>query len=158
MTARASRLRAVPMTISEANSVVTSYHRHSRPVLSALFAVGCSDGAGLQGVAIVGRPVSRMLQDGETAEVVRVCALPEARKGSCSFLYGACWRAARALGWRRLVTYTLASESGASLRGAGWRVLAELPARGPGAWHGPDRSRDWQPVYGQLKLRWEVEA
>lgn len=153
-----SKLFAVPMTLAEANEFVANYHRHNRPTVGAMWSVGVSDGRGLQGVAIIGRPVSRILDDGTTLEVTRVCTLPEAPKGACSFLYAAAWRAGRALGWRRLVTYTLTSESGASLRGAGWKVVAKLNPRKDYAWQGPDRARDWQPVYGQQKLRWEMSA
>jgi hypothetical protein len=107
------KLLTVPMSQREANEFVANYHRHNLPPRGALFQVGASDGERLVGVAIVGRPVARLLQDGFTAEVTRCCVLPAAPKGSCSFLYGACWRAARALGYRKLVTYTLAEESGA---------------------------------------------
>lgn len=104
------------MSIQEANKVVANYHRHSRPVVGALCAVGATDGERLVGVAIIGRPIARLLQDGYTAEVTRVCVMPDAPPNTNSFLYGAAWRAARALGFRKLVTYTLQSESGASLR------------------------------------------
>jgi hypothetical protein len=98
-----------------------------------------------------------MADDGYTAEVTRVCVLDDAPLGSCSTLYGACWRAARALGFTKLITYTLASESGASLRGAGWKVVGEVTARN-NPWCGPDRAREWQPVFGQAKIRWEATA
>ena len=150
-------LTAVPMTLTEANEFVANFHRHNKPTQGGLFAVGASAGDGLVGVGIVGRPVARLLQDGSTCEVTRCCVRDGAPKGTCSFIYGALWRAARALGWRRLVTYTLASESGASLRGAGWKIVGEVPTRET-PWHGPDRARNWQPVYGQQKLRWEVSA
>lgn len=150
-------LHAVPMTVAEAKEFVANFHRHNRPPVGSLFQVGASDGNRLVGVAIVGRPVARMLQDGETAEVIRCCVLDDAPKGSCSFLYATCWRAARALGWRRMVTYTLQSESGASMRGAGWRVVAKLDARDPEQWRNRP-GREWQPVVGQQKLRWEIAA
>jgi hypothetical protein len=95
------------------------------------------------------------LQNGSTVEVTRCCVKMEAPKGTPSALYGACWRAARALGWRRLVTYTLQSESGASLRGAGWRVLAERDAGRPGDWQSR-RGREWQTVVGQAKILWST--
>lgn len=152
-------LDAIPISFAEASAFVLSFHRHNRPPRGSLFQVACSDGDRMVGVAITGRPIARMLQDGVTAEVLRVCVLDDAPLGTCSFLYATSWRAARALGWRRLVTYTLGEESGASLRGAGWKTVAELPPRSPeGAWKGPDRRRGWQPVYGQQKLRWEVAA
>jgi hypothetical protein len=98
-----------------------------------------------------------MLDDGWTAEVLRCCARDEAPKGANSMLYGACWRAWRAMGGKRLVTYTLQTESGASLRGAGWKVVGEVKG---GGWNRPslDRVRAWQPIYGQQKFRWEVSA
>lgn len=147
-------LDAVPMTVREANEFIASFHRHNKPVTGARFAIGCTDGNGLVGVAVVGRPVARALQNGVTSEVTRCCVLETAPKGACSFLYAASWRAWRAMGGRRLITYTLTSESGASLRGAGWRVVAELPANKPGMWQSR-AGREWQPVVGQAKLRWE---
>lgn len=148
---------AVPVTVREANDFIASFHRHNKPVAGARFAIGASDGNQLVGVAVVGRPVARMLQDGTTSEVTRCCVLETAPKGACSFLYAACWRAWRAMGGRRLVTYTLQSESGASLRGAGWRVVAELKPNKPGMWQSR-AGREWQSVVGQAKLRWECAA
>ncbi len=148
-------IHAVPMTISEAKEFVTNFHRHNKAPQSGLFAVGASDGNQLIGVAIVGRPVARMLDDGKTAEVIRCCVVDNSPKGACSFLYARCWQAAKALGWQKLITYTLQDESGASLRGAGWKVVAELKAGQPSAWQSRP-GRDWQPVVGQAKLRWEA--
>lgn len=148
-------LQAVPMPISEAVRFVSNFHRHNPRTAGGLFAVGASDGERLVGVAIVSRPVARALDDGQTAEVTRCCVLDDAPKGSCSFLYSRCWQDARALGWRRMLTYTLQSESGASLRGAGWRVVAELRPNKPGMWQ-TRPGREWQPVVGQAKFRWEA--
>lgn len=147
----------VPCTIQEAKEFVANFHRHNRPPTSGLFAVGASDGEKLIGVAIVGRPVARAFQNGETAEVTRCCVVDGAPKGTPSALYGACWRAARALGWQRLITYTLQTEGGASLRGAGWKVIAERSADNPKKWQ--NRSgRQWQAVVGQAKFLWEVRG
>lgn len=148
-------LVAVPMKLSEAIEFVGNFHRHNRPPAGGLFAVGASDGSALVGVAIVSRPVARAFDNGETAEVTRCCVIESAPKGSCSFLYARCWQAAKALGWRRLITYTLQSESGASLRGAGWRVVAELKPNDPKMWQ-TRPGREWHPVVGQAKLRWEA--
>jgi len=145
----------MPVTVREANEFVASFHRHNKPVAGARFAIGASDGNAMVGVAIVGRPVARHLQDGVTSEVTRCCVREDAPKGACSFLYAACWRAWRAMGGRRLITYTLASESGASMRGAGWKLVAELKPNKPGMWQSRPR-REWQPVVGQAKLRWEA--
>jgi len=145
---------AVPTTIEEANAFVLSFHRHSKPVRGARFAIGASDGNELMGVILVGRPVARRLQDGMTAEVTRCCVRDTAPKGTPSFLYAASWRAWRAMGGSRLITYTLQDESGTSLRGAGFKVVAELPANDPRMWQSR-HGRDWQAVVGQMKLRWE---
>ena len=150
-------LSAVPLDLREANEFVANFHRHNKPVPGARFSVGVSDGVKLWGVAIVGRPVARMLQQqgGGVAEVVRCCVMDGNPKGSCSFLYAACWRAWRAMGGVRLITYTLQSESGASLRGAGWAVVAQLAPADPGKWQNRT-GREWQPVVGQAKIRWEA--
>ncbi len=145
---------AVPMTTEEANAFVLSYHRHNKPVVGARFSIGASDGNELVGVAIVGRPVGRKLQDGYTAEVTRCCVLDVAPKGCPSFLYASCWRAWRAMGGRRLITYTLQSEGGASLRGSGAKVVAELAANRPEMWQSRS-GREWQAIVGQAKFRWE---
>lgn len=150
-------LHAVPTMLAEANEFVASFHRHNKPVTGARFSVGVSDGDCLWGVAIVGRPVARKLQDGTTAEVLRCCVRYSAPLGCCSFLYAACWRAWRAMGGRRLITYTLQSEGGASLRGAGWKLVAELSANNPAMWQSRTR-REWQPVVGQQKFKWEMTA
>jgi hypothetical protein len=150
------KLVAVPTTLAEANEFVANFHRHNKPVTMARWSIGASDGERLVGVAIVTLPVSRTLMDGFTAEVARCCVVDDAPKGSCSFLYAACWRAWRAMGGKRLITYTLQSESGASLRGAGWNVVAELaPRRDAQQWTNRP-GREWQSVVGQAKLRWEV--
>jgi hypothetical protein len=106
----------------------------------------------LRGVAIVGRPVARKLDNGWTLEVNRVCT--DGARNACSMLYGAAWRAAKALGFRRLITYTLPEEGGASLRATGWRLLGE---RGGGNWNVPTRPRiDTAAVLRGQKLLWEA--
>ena len=121
---RQSRLEIVPCSIKEAGAFVKQHHRHHRPPQGARFAVAVADEAGVvRGVAMVGTPVARMAADGWTAEVVRVAT--DGCSNACSALYGACWRAARALGYKRLITYTLPEEGGTSLRAAGWKCLGE---------------------------------
>lgn len=139
------------MMRDEANAYIDRHHRHSPIVVGYRFALGAAFGEDLAGAAIVGRPVARGLQDGWTLEALRVCSTGE--RNVCSFLYGACWRAARALGYHRLVTYTLQSESGASLRAAGYRVVGEVKGR---QWDCPSRPRD--PNDPQDRFRWEVAA
>ena len=92
------------------------------------FCLGVDANGVLVGVATVGRPVARHFDDGYTLEVNRTCT--DGTENANSMLYGAAWRASKALGYRRLITYTQAGESGVSLRAAGWRVVAELEPRG----------------------------
>lgn len=144
-----ARLAVVPCSIQDAKRYIDEHHRHHRPPVSGLFAVAVASDANICGVAIVGRPVSRVLDDGWTAEVTRTCT--DGTKNVCSMLYAACWRAARALGWRKLITYTLDTESGTSLRAAGWRVVGKVDGR---SWNCAARPRvDAHPT--QDKLRWE---
>jgi hypothetical protein len=149
------KLQAVPLLIREANVFIRAYHRHNRPAVGARFCIGASADGDLVGVAVVSRPISRRLASRYVAEVTRVCTSPGAPKGTNSFLYAACWRAWKSMGGTRLVTYTLTTESGASLRGAGWKIVAETTVSGK-PWCGPDRQREYQEVYGQIKFRWEV--
>jgi hypothetical protein len=144
-------LTIAPCTFPEACTFVGLHHRHHRPPVGHKFslAVAAEDGE-VHGVAIAGRPVARALDDGWTLEVTRVAT--DGTRNANSALYGACRRAAWALGYRRLVTYTLPTESGASLRGAGWRLIGEA---GGGSWSCPSRPRvDTHPL--ERKLRWEA--
>lgn len=145
-------MRVVPMTLRQANDFVATHHRHNKPVRGCKFAIGALDGDELVGVAIVGRPLARMLDDGFTAEVLRVC-VKDGVRNACSFLYGRAWRIWQQMGGRRMVTYTLQTEPGSSLRGAGWKVVGKTKAE---PWSRAERQRDWQPIYEQTKLRWEV--
>lgn len=146
-----AKLVIVPLTLTDAIEHVRRVHRtHEKPT-GGLFACGLARDGKVVGAAIVGRPKARGLQDGWTAEIVRV-AVEDGNANGCSMLLGACWRACRALGWRRLVTYTLASEPGSSLRGAGWREVNRVPGR---SWSCPSRPRvDHMPA--QEKIRWEL--
>lgn len=143
-----------PVTIRGARAFVAEHHRHHRAPAGGLFAVGVARGEGLVGVAIIGRPVARGLDDGATAEVTRVAVLPDVRN-ACSMLYGAAWRAARALGYRRMVTYTMSTEPGTSLRAAGWRPVARTEG---GEWSRPSRPRARATFPTIPKIRWEVAA
>jgi hypothetical protein len=143
-------LELIPCDLADANSFVKQHHRHNRPVTVARFAIAATSEGKIIGVSIVGNPVARALNDGWTLEVVRVAT--DGTHNACSFLYGASWRAAKALGWRKLITYTRQDEGGASLRAAGWRVVAEVKGR---SWNTPSRPRvDRTPI--QDKFRWEA--
>jgi hypothetical protein len=149
------KLITIPITIKEANEFVFNFHRHNRPVTGGKFAIGAEWDGKMVGVVIVGRPIARLLNDDYTAEVYRTCTSPGAPPNTNSFLYGAAWRASKAMGYRKLITYTLQTESGASLRGAGWKVVGEV--KPSGNWGSSKRKREWQPIFGQLKLRWETQ-
>jgi hypothetical protein len=148
-----SDLYLVPCTLNEANAFVAQHHRHHDPVPGAKFVIAAALSGGphrIVGVAIVGRPVSRLLDTGWTLEVNRCCT--DGTPNACSMLYRAAWRASIALGYRKLVTYTLPEEGGASLRGAGFKCLG---LRGGGSWHRDMRPRfDTAPL--QQKFAWEL--
>lgn len=123
-----SNLTIVPVTFRSAAAFVAEHHRHNKPPRGAKFCIGVCDNTGiLRGVAMVGRPVARHYDDGLTAEVNRTCTdgFPNAN----SALYGAAWRVAAGMGYRRLITYTQADESGSSLTAAGWIKVRDIPAR-----------------------------
>jgi hypothetical protein len=139
-----------PITLREARHFVEMHHRHHRPPQGGLFAIAVNDGAAVVGVVIVGRPVARMLQNGYTAEVTRCCTL--GHKNAPSMLYAAAWRAARAMGYQRLITYTMLTEPGTTLVAAGWKCVGKTSGKG---WDMPSRPRvDTHPL-GQKSL-WEV--
>lgn len=146
------RLKLSPVSIRDAREYVRQFHRHHPPPVGGLFALGAALEGEIVAVAIVGRPVARMLQDGWTCELTRLAS--DGTRNACSFLYGRAWRAAQALGWRRMITYTLASEDGASLKAAGFNLIGEA---GGGSWSRERRPRvDRHPT--QEKLRWEKSA
>lgn len=139
-----------PISFREACAFIRTHHRHHKPPVGWMFGCAVNDGAKVVGVATIGRPVSRMLDDGLTLEVNRLCT--DGTPHVASKLYAACWRAAKALGYRRLITYILASEPGTSLRAAGWR---EVGRAGGGSWSRDSRKRvDTHPV--EQKTLWEA--
>lgn len=142
-------LRLKPVSLKEANEYVKQYHRHHKPVAGHKFSIGCLSDGELAGVVIAGRPVSRYLDDGGTLEVTRLCT--NGAKNACSFLYGAAARAAAAMGYDRISTYTLESENGASLRASGWTCQG---VAGGLCWTGKRKPPD-ERYPAQMKLRYE---
>lgn len=140
-----------PVTRDDARRFIRDHHRHHGVPVGWLWLHGVHDGEGrLAGVAIVGRPVSRELDDGLTMEVTRLATAGGAN--ACSILYGAARRAAIAKGYRRGLTYILASESGASLRAAGWHSLWNVAGR---SWDAPSRRRtDKHPTEDKAAYGW----
>ncbi|MFI1532108.1 XF1762 family protein [Streptomyces griseus] len=156
MTARDQevRLHLVPIRQRDAKQFVKEWHRHHKPPAGAVFCVGAADQNGvLRAVAMVGRPVARHFDDSRTLEVTR--ASSDGAPNANSLLYGAAWRAAKALGYTRLVTYTQEGESGASLRGAGWRLVASRPPRR--GWSCASRPREGNGTDGVARFLWEAQ-
>jgi hypothetical protein len=144
------RLALQPISFAEASEFVSRHHRHHIPPVGAKFSLGLNDGEKVVGVAIVGRPVARMSDNGWTLEVTRLCT--DGTPNACSALYAACWRATRALGYRKLITFILDSEPGTSLLASNWRLVGEC---GGGSWSRASRPRiDAHPL--QKKMRWEI--
>lgn len=143
-------MKLMPITLREANRYVAEHHRHNWEVRGCKFCVGLMHRAAIVGVAIAGRPISRQLDDGWTLEILRTCT--DGTKNANSMLYGACLRAAWALGYQRVVTYNRAGESGASLKAVGFTCVHRTKAE---HWARLARPRvDLQPL--QRKLRWEI--
>ncbi len=140
-------LKVIPCTYRQAADFVNQYHRHHSAPVGCKFCIAVSDGETIHGVAICGRPVSRHLDDGMTCEVNRVCT--DGTKNACSMLYGACARIAKNMGYRKIITYTLQSENGASLKASNFTCEGQA---GGTHWTG---SRDkGQSIPHELKNRW----
>lgn len=142
-------LELTPISLKQANEFVTLFHRHHKAVAGHKFSIGCSENGRLVGVVIVGRPVSRYLDDGKTLEVNRLCTLGV--KNACSILYAAAARAAKAMGYEKIITYILQSENGGSLKAAGWECAG---LAGGKEWTGA--RKPLVPLYPQeMKIRYE---
>ena len=141
-------MKIIPISLKTANNYVTDHHRHHKKCAGCKFCIGLqNDGDELIGVAICGRPVSRYLDDGWTLEINRLCT--DGTYNACSKLYGACIRIARNMGYKKIITYTLASEPGASLRASNFEYDGVAGAK---MWTG-DRKRD-NGVPQEMKQRW----
>jgi hypothetical protein len=146
-------IRLTPISLAKANEYVNKHHRHHKGTSGHKFSIACSNDDGdIVGVAIIGRPVARMLDDGWTLEVTRLCS--DGTQNVCSMLYSAAWRAAKAMGYHKMITYTLESECGGSLKAVGWKRAG---LAGGGSWDRPNRHRiDRAPTC--RKIRWEIEC
>lgn len=142
-------LELTPITLREANAFVQSYHRHHKPSQGHKFSIGAMEDGHLVGVAICGRPVSRRMDDGFTLEVNCLCT--DGTKNACSILYGAAYRAAKAMGYHRVITYILESEPGTSLKAAGY--LCEGRAGGL-EWNGEWKPKSENQYPHEMKTRW----
>lgn len=145
-------MTVVPLTLKCANDFVIQNHRHHGKVQGCKFCIGAVDEKGkLRGVAITGRPVSRYLDDGTTAEITRLCT--DGFKNACSFLYAACARIAKKMGYTKIITYILITENGASLKAAGW---SEQGVCGGGNWNVKSRPRNNSPNTCKKRLYYKL--
>ena len=135
---RAEQMKAIPIELKEANEYIDRHHRHHKPIARDKFRVACEEDGEIVGVIQVGHPVSRMLSDGMTVEVVRCCT--NGKKNVASFLYSRAARIAKEMGYKRIITYILEEESGASLKASGWHIDEE--ECGGGSWTRPSRPRE----------------
>ena len=142
-------LSLIPVSLKDANAFVKNHHRHHTPTTGHKFSIGCECDGQLVGVVIAGRPVSRYLDDGRTLEVNRLCTTGE--RNACSILYAAAARAAKAMGYRKIITYTLDTEPGTSLRAAGWVCMGRAGGK---RWTGK-RCPAVDLCPPQMKLRYE---
>lgn len=131
----------VSLSLKDANRFVANFHRHSKKVTNELV-----------GVAIAGRPVARLLDNGRTIEILRVC-VKNGVKNANSKLYARMKRICQLMGYGKIITYTLQHESGSSLKAIGARSVAEVKHR---AWCRPKRRRGNQKIYSEEKVRWEL--
>lgn len=153
-------LRVVPITIKAARRFNYAHHRHNKLATGGLFAVGVADDDGnLVGIGIAGIPKAINAMDGTTIEVSRCCTTGQ--RNAASMVYGALVRAARALGYKRVITYTRAAEDGASLKASNW--VPDVASEG-GSWLRSGRPGRSQPnLFGEMpddlgpKQRWRID-
>ena len=149
-----SEYKICPLTLSEANTFVSMFHRHNKPLkVGPRFSIGLKKGEELVGVAIAGKPVARMLDNSTTIEILRVC-VKEGNKNANSVLYGRIKKICQLMGFKSIITYTLNTESQSSLKAVGAVPVAlQNDLRG---WDRPKRHRGPQAVYNIPKIRWEL--
>jgi hypothetical protein len=129
------KLSLFPATLRQANEMVGRLHRHHKPVVGHRFSIGCEDENGVaHGMAIVGRPVARAIDQNRVAEVTRL--VTDGTPHVCSKLYAACARAAEAIGYNWIQTAILENETGTSLKAAGWHFDHTIKGRD---WNCPSR-------------------
>jgi hypothetical protein len=144
-----AHLEVVAVELRQANEFVARHHRHHKPEVGHRFSIGVrrSDTGELCGVAIVGRPKARLIDQHRVVEVTRL--VTDGTKNACSLLYASAARAAKAIGYDEIITYTLESEPGTSLRAVGWEEVSRVRAEG---WSRPSRSR--KPAIPASKRKW----
>ena len=145
-------LELSPISLKQANAYVTQYHRHHKASKGHKYSLSAYKDGNLVGVVICGRPVSRYLDDGKTIEVNRLCT--DGTRNVCSFLYSAAARVAKAMGYKRIITYILQSESGISLKASGFICDGEA---GGVEWTGKRKPKQEDLYPHEMKTRWSKE-
>lgn len=140
-------MKSIPTTLLEANGFVGEFHRHHKAAVGHRFSIGCEHGGKLVGVVVVGRPVARKTEQYGIAEVTRLCT--DGTKNACSFLYSLAARIAKEMGFIRIQTFILPTESGVSLKAAGWTFDGITHS---GTWQTRTNRRTDQPT--EQKQRW----
>lgn len=144
-------MKLKPLTQREARAFVDKHHRHHKAPRGDIFRIGLEVDDNIIGVIMVGRPVARALQDGYTLEINRTCVL-DGYPNACSKLLGAAARAGKALGYHRIITYTLSIESGISLRAAGFIEQSRIKGQ---LWDRKSRPREQMSLFQKYdKIRW----
>ena len=153
----AKNLKVVPLSLKEANEFVTKYHRHNKKCQGHKFSLGAIFKNELVGVVIVGRPVSRKLDNKLTLEINRNCVLDNAPKGTCSFLYSKAIKVWQTMGGKKIITYTLNYESGSSLKAVNFKKekIVQIFKKNTG-WTTRE-NRVWQEVQKTPRIRWGME-
>ena len=147
-----SKLEIVPISLAEAQEFVENHHRHLGKVAGAKFQIGLANDDYICGVVVVGRPLARLINDGWTLEVTRCCT--DGTKNANSMLYAAAWRTTRAMGYKRLITYTHVNESGTTMKAAGWKCVGKTKGA---SWHSENRPRIHKGLIID-KYKWEVTS
>ena len=158
-----NKFKTIPLSLKAANEFVTTHHRHNKKTAGHRFSIGAMLDGELIGVAICGRPVARALDNGTTLEVLRVCIKDPAPRNACSYLYARCQKIWTAMGGEKIITYTLESEPGSSLKAVNWLVAATTKKRAAkNLWNtrrpehaGYKAVREAQIADGVIKNRWE---
>lgn len=126
---------------------INRHHRHNSAPQGHKKSFGLWVNGALRGVAVIGRPVGRHLDDGQTLEITRCCT--DGIRNGCSMLYGYACRWAKKMGYSRVVTFTLQTELGSSCKAAGFVLEAENVG---GVGWGNRKGRRVQPL--NPKKRW----
>ena len=147
----------IPLPLRKANEFVTQYHTHNKKARGCKFCIGVEVNGVLEAVAIVGRPVARKLDNGFTVEILRLCTKQNGIKNLCSFLYSRCWKIWQQMGGKRIVTYTLESENGASLKASGFKKADTTRKFLEGTGWTTRKNRIWQNIQAQKRIRWEYD-